>query len=68
MSSFLERLNQLLKTQHRVTRPLFFRLLPLLVFGFICAFAFYHSLHLFQYQDFYSWTFLFIYLGLGFIA
>ncbi|MGI6549028.1 MAG: glycosyltransferase family 39 protein [Syntrophomonadales bacterium] len=67
MDRFFEQVNQLLKTQHRVTRPLFYRFLPLLVFGFISAFAFYHSLHLFQYKDFYSWTFLFIYLGLGFI-
>lgn len=67
MNRFLERLNHLLKTQHRVVRPLFFRILPLLVFGFIGAFAFYHSLHLYQYKDFYSWTFLFIYIGLGFV-
>ena len=67
MNRYLDSLNQLLKTQHRVTRPLLFRLLPLLVFGFIAAFAFYHSLHLFQYKDFYSWTFIFIYVGLGFI-
>lgn len=67
MNRFYERFNQLLKSQHQVTRPLFFRLMPLLVFGFILVFAFYHSLHLFQYQDFYSWTFLFIYIGLGFI-
>jgi len=63
----LEKLNQLLKNGHKVTRPLLFRFLPLLVFGFIGSFAFYHSLHLFQYEDFYAWTFLFIYLALGFI-
>ncbi len=67
MSRHTEVLNRIIDYQHLTTRPLFYRLLPLLIFGFICAFAFYHSLHLFQYKDFYSWTFLFLYLGLGFI-
>ncbi len=68
MDHYFKKLSHLYKNPNRVIRPLFFRFLPLLVFGFICAFAFYHSIHLFQYRDFYSWTFLFIYLGLGFIV
>jgi len=67
LSRGTETLNRILDYQQLVTRPVFYRFLPLLIFGFICAFAFYHSLHLFQYKDFYSWTFLFLYLGLGFI-
>ena len=35
-----------------ITRPCL-SFLPLLIFGFICA-CIYHSLHLFQYEDFYS--------------
>ena len=67
MSRHTEILNRILAYQNLITRPVFYRFLPLLIFGFICAFAFYHSLHLFQYEDFYSWTFIILYLGLGLI-
>ncbi len=48
-------------------RLVFYRYLPLLVIGFIAAFAIYQSLHLFQYDHFYDWTFLFAGLGAGFV-
>lgn len=67
MSRRTEILNRIIDYQQMITRPVIYRFLPLLIFGFICAFAFYHSLHLFQYKDFYSWTILFLYLGIGFI-
>jgi len=57
----------LIDNQQKLTRPVFYRYLPWLIFGFIGAFSFYQSLHIFQYKDFYAWTFLFLYVGLGFI-